>query len=526
MKLSNTLKKVEARIDVFAKRLNSKWLTFAVMVIPLAVAFIMPLVLWGKTIFAFIPNSSDEVTYWREINTYVDYGFGGGQYSNDELIAAFTSSHFGTHGPAFAITYGTIGKLIGWQGYTPVIINFSILALAILISVRTVRPNNKQLLVLLVLLVTWWPLQLYLTSNMQEALHSSAAILLAALFYRLFSDEKGRFRYTVYIALLLIFLVSFRYIWALLLFPAILFPMRPNLKSWVGAMVGTGVLLAAGAWFVTTFYSPSPWFWTSLIETFMVSKSAALAEFQQHFVESLQNFVSFDKGLPLVIVLRYQVLGILIASGIRLIRPISTKSRNKTDNATTLWFTLFTVGSVLTFVLFFYDVLDTRDYRMLVGPLLLSIMLLVFVEKLNFVYPIIAMNLISVVFFISYYPSFRTLNFDYDPDVLLETSVSINSNIQFEPLGDRWCNTISISKYGEFNAFSYPLTAVHSGFGTTTILEWKQFLDRPLQAKYVILDPEYSEPGFGNPVNHFDLIEITPTPIGTLFLNPHSACDN
>jgi hypothetical protein len=135
-------------------------------------------------------------------------------------------------------------------------------------------------------------------------------------------------------------------------------------------------------------------------------------------------------------------------------------------------------------------------------------------------------NVVSVIFFITYYPAYRNVNFNYDPDILLETSESINPMIHFEPLGNRWCNTISVSKYGEFNAFSYPLTVVDSGFGTTTILEWKQFLDRPLQAKFVILDPEYNEPGFGYPVNHFDLIEIASTPIGTLFLNPRSSCLN
>jgi hypothetical protein len=183
------------------------------------------------------------------------------------------------------------------------------------------------------------------------------------------------------------------------------------------------------------------------------------------------------------------------------------------------------VGSVLAFVLFFYDVLDTRDYRMLIGPLLLSILLLVFTQKLNFVYPVIAINIIASVFFFAYYLNYRNENFNYDMNVLREIDKSINANIEFELEANRWCYTISIGKYGRFNAFSYPLTRVDSGFGTTTILEWKQFLERPLLAKYVLLDPDYSEPGFGRPVNHFDLVEVSQTPIGTLYLNPRSECD-
>jgi hypothetical protein len=513
----NLLEDLDSRIQQFANRLDTTWLKLAVILVPILIAFLLPILFWGKTVFAFVPNSSDEVTYWREIHSFVDHSFNSGQYSNDELIARFTASPFGVHGPAFAVTYGAIGKLIGWEKSTPVLINFALLALTTYAAIRIVRPNNTQLVMMLMLLATWWPLQLYLTSNMQEVLHSSAAILLAALCYRLMVDEKSRRTDLLYISLILIFLVPFRYIWAFLFFPAImLLPAKPGLRSWIIAAVGTGLLLAAGAWFVFTFYSPSPWFWSGLLDTLSASKSAALSEFVDHFLESAGNFVSFS-GLPLVIVLRYQVLGILIASAIWLYR-------NRRAQLTTLWFTLFNLGSVLAFVLFFYDVLDTRDYRMLIGPLLLSVLLLLFTQKMNFVYPIIAANIIASIFFFTYYPTYRNENFNYDPSFLQEVESSINANLDFVPRANRWCNTISIGKYGHFNAFSYPLAVVDSGFGTTTILEWKQFEERPLQARYVIVDPEYSEPGFGSPVNHFDLVEISQTPIGTLYLNPRSGC--
>ncbi|HLG27850.1 MAG TPA: hypothetical protein VI423_08705 [Paenisporosarcina sp.] len=526
-KIGNLFRPIDSLITNASNRLNPKTLVISVIVLPLLIAFILPILFWGKLIFDFLPNSSDEVTYWREINTFVNYGFNGGQYSNDELIARFDGSHFGTHGPAFAVSYGLLGKVIGWDGYTPVLINISLIFLAMIVVIKLVNPDNKQLLILLVLFVTWWPLQLYIPSNMQETLHSSAAIVLAAFFYQFFTDRRRKLTYFIYISVILVFLVAFRYIWGFLLFPAILFfPRRPNLKSWTWATIGTALLLMTGAWFVLAFYSPSPWFWTTLIQTFMSSTKAGLIEFAQHFVESLNSFFIWGTSISLVALVRYQVLGLIIVWMIWQIRHIKNREIDRAYESREHWFHIFNLSSVLIFVLFFYDVLDTRDYRMLIGPLLLSAVMMVLSRKLIYVYPLIVVNIIFTVAFVTYYVPYRYSNFNYDPRVLEETSKSINSNIYFEPSLNRWCNTIAVSKYGRFNAFSYSITTIHSGFGTTTVLDWKEFLDRPLQSRYVILDPEYSLPGLPSPVNRFDLIEIALTPLGTLLLNPYSSCND
>lgn len=524
-KFSDLYKVFDVRISTVANRLNRTFLLFAVIILPLAIAVILPLIFWGKSVLSFFPNSSDEITYWREISTFVNFGFGGGQYSNDELPARFAGSHFGTHGPAFAVLYGIVGKFFGWHEYSPVLINLFLVGFAIFIAIRVTRPGNKQLLILLLLFGTWWPLQLYIPSNMQEILHSSAAIVLAALFYKFFMEKNSKVRYSIYISLLLVFLVPFRFIWAFLLFPLVLFfPTRVTLKSWIWASIGASVLLLAGAWFVFTFYSPSPWFWTTLFQTFQISISAGITEFLQHFSDSLQKFLRLNEGLSLVILVRYQALGLLLAWAIQQIKDGKRDADSFSNDVKAGVFNLFNLGSVLIFVLLFYDILDTRDYRMFIAPLLLSLLLLVFSNKLSFVYPVIALNFVFLFFFLSHYPPYRFFNFNHDPLLLQETAESINSHIEFEPAKNRWCNTISISKYGGFNAFSYPLTVVHSGFGTTTILDWKEFRDRPLQAKYVLLDPDYSVPNFGSPVNHYDLIEMVSTPLGTLFLNPLSPC--
>lgn len=524
---SDFLDKIDSGVLVISSRVNQRALVVAAALLPAVIAFVLPLVFWGETIFSFSPNSSDEVTYWREINTFVDYGFGGGQYSNDELPARFAGSPFGTHGPAFAVIYGSLGKLFGWQEYSPVVIHLVLTSAAIFAAIRIARPRPAQTLLMLMLLATWWPLQLYIPSNMQEVLHSASALVLAALFYRLFA-RKEKTRWIPWsISFLLIFLVPLRFIWAFLMLPLLLFlPKHVTLKSGAIALLGTFGLLAVGAVFVRMFYSPSPWFWTSLIETFQVNLRTGLREFLRHFYESVESFLALNQGLPLVILLRYQVLGLMLAWTVRLIRFIRTKPRKSNDEGREIAFHIFNLGSVLAFVLFFYDVLDTRDYRMLSFPLLLSVMLLIFSNQRMYVYPVILLNLIFLGSFLTYYSDYRITNFNTDEQIVQQIDESINSNLRFQGGADRWCNTISISKYGRYNAFSYPLTAIHSGFGTTTILEWRQFRDRPLHAKYILLDPNYAEPSFGYPVNHYDLVEISKSAIGTLYLNPNSACDS
>src|SRR3972149_3943307 len=200
MKLFNF---VDNQLNLLTKKFDQRtWLVIAVL-LPSVIAFLLPLLFFGKTIFAFVPNSSDEIIYWREINTFVDYGFGGGQYSTNEEPAQFAGTPFGSHGPAFAILYGSLGKLFGWGENSAIFIHLLLVPIVLLITAKIVKLNSKQLLVLALLLATWWPLQLYIPSNMQEVLHMSMAILLAALFYKFLTEKKNKLRIAVFIVALL-----------------------------------------------------------------------------------------------------------------------------------------------------------------------------------------------------------------------------------------------------------------------------------------------------------------------------------
>lgn len=518
---------LDKRTERMASWFSARQLQAGLFVLPVLLALILPLALYGKSILNFVPNSSDEIIYWREIKTFVDYSFGGGQYSTNEEPARFAISPFGSHGPAFAMFYGAVGKLFGWQQNSAIPIHLLLVPLALLAVLKLAAPDHKQLLVLTVLLLTWWPLQLYIPSNMQEVFHMCLAIVLAALFYRYLTIKKDKRRIAIYIALLLLFGAPFRFIWGFLFFPLVLFySEKRTWQRWIAASLITGFVLVAGAAFVQIFYSPYPWFSSELLTTLQVSPRAAASDLARHFVDSVSTYISPTGGLPLVVLVRYQVFGVIVAGSFWLWkarrRPKNKAAADKIGAA----FHLLNLVPVLLFVLLFYDVLDTRDYRMFIAPLLLCAILLVFFNRMKFVYALIALNLLFSIPFLSYYLQFREPNFRYDQSAAVEFAGQINAQLQFSEGQSRWCNTISVSKFGQFNPLSYPIAGLHSGFGITTILDWKAFREQPLMAKYVLLDPDYSDPSFGNPVNRFDLVELTQTQLGTLYLNPNSPCSN
>src|SRR5688572_20867323 len=58
---------------------------------------------------------NDETVYWNEAAVFGRAGFEGGYVTVNEKPAAAAFSRFGPHGPAFAVLYGFIGRVVGWR---------------------------------------------------------------------------------------------------------------------------------------------------------------------------------------------------------------------------------------------------------------------------------------------------------------------------------------------------------------------------------------------------------------------------
>src|SRR5262249_54396437 len=145
----------------------------------------------GGNLASYMPSYratyNDSMLYWREAYTFSQVGFNGGFYTTNELPARLGFIHFYVYGPVYPIVYGTIGRLFGWYYATPVIINLALIGLAIAAFTIITRPDRRQLLLAGALFATFWPILLFLLSNMQESYQQALAILLGGGFALLFS---------------------------------------------------------------------------------------------------------------------------------------------------------------------------------------------------------------------------------------------------------------------------------------------------------------------------------------------------
>lgn len=506
-------------VDWLATRLPRRLLVVAVVLLPTLLAAALPLLLQGKPITAFLPNYSDEIIYWREIKAFVEHGFSGGQYSTNELPAAFAPSPFGSHGPAFIMLYGIVGKLFGWEPNSAIFLHLVMVPLATWFALRLAKPDAKQLLVLLALLLTWWPLYLYIPALWQEVLHMCMALVLAGLFYRYVQHRRRSDG--LWIAAILLLLIPFRLAWAFVFFPLVFlaFESRP-LKALALALLASGFFSLAGVLFVRYFYSSYPWFSSDLLDVLQENWRIGLLHLADHFVHNLGLF--FAPRFELTALMRYQLFALLAAAVAWLLAGLR---RNRAQLGAEL-FHVANLGAIALFVLLFYDIHDTRDYRMFIAPMLLSAVLWVWQNRWRVVLLLALSNLLAVGVFAGYYAASTSPSFNYDPAMLREVEQHINPQLVFRPGANRWCNTIAVGKYGgEPPIIGYALTQVPAGFGISTILDWDVFLERPLLSQYVWLYSGYEEPGYGDPVRRLNLFLLAESELGDLYRNPHAPCE-
>jgi hypothetical protein len=137
-------------------------------------------------------GSSDELHYWQQIDAFKAAGFGSGYFVVNERTAPAQWSHFGPHGPAFPVLYGTLARTFGWQPATGPVFNLGCLLVGGITWLCLVRPGLRQLAAAALLGLTFWPLLLYVPATLQESFHCAVAFVLAGLAHRKLSGGDAR----------------------------------------------------------------------------------------------------------------------------------------------------------------------------------------------------------------------------------------------------------------------------------------------------------------------------------------------
>jgi len=518
--IPSILEKIYSYIDSVVSQVSTKrsklFLSVIFIFTPTLITFALIFFIFKTTPLTHIPASPDQVNYWHQTQTFIDYGFSGGQYSLYEMPAPAEFSRFGGHGPAIPVIYGIFGKFIGWEYYTAVLINFFLITLALVIFVLLGNPDKKQLFCGIIMLGTYWPLLLYLPTNMAESLNHAIAIVVAVFFY-LHMNSKGNNKIlTVSVFVILIVSIMIRVTWSLLFFPFFIFTIvdyKPY--KFIGALLLSvvGVLLA----FIYTkfLYSPYPLVFESLLNGQSSLQELFFAVETQLRI-NLKYLIREPDTLIFIQAFRYQIILISVILIYKLIRYFvkgdqSIKGLIRSD----LSFHFLNIVVPFIGVLTLFEVVDTRDYRNLAVSLLLSLLVLLLFSRYKYIYPFILVNGLLIFSFIPGFAQQRDNNFIYDKERIEAFSASMSKYVVFDETKDnRWCNTLGFMK-GLASLFP-----VDSGIGLSIIDD----VSENTKSKYLLLPDEYVDSNLSK-IETLDLLELEKTSIGILYLNPHSACE-
>src|SRR5581483_6846119 len=101
-----------------------------VMFAPFLMSGMLLAVLVGGRLWHCAPVWSDELCYWNEVAAFEHAGLNGGYTVINERPARGSCFHFGPHGPAVPMLYGTVAKVFGWSEFSGPFFGGTILLLA------------------------------------------------------------------------------------------------------------------------------------------------------------------------------------------------------------------------------------------------------------------------------------------------------------------------------------------------------------------------------------------------------------
>ena len=487
----------------------------------------------GRRLAYFHPVVSDAVMYWHQIETFVAAGFSGGYYTVGEEAAAASFTHFYAWGPWFIALYGLIGKAVGWGLWSPLLFDVAAVTLSLLGAVLLIRPNSRQLALVLLVLLTYWPLHLYLPVAMQEPFHYAVAILLAGIFYRLLVHEGAvphRFLAAALVMILGAGLV--RPTWAVLLLPlvTIVVEKRPHGRTTRGSrfrqVFRDWPMLAACAaiagFFLLHLYvaAPFPNRWTFDIQLLLSSPVAVLQSLVDVTTVQVMAYLWPDFENPVWTLLRYQALGIVLWMTVPVFRRPGHEAeqgapgRQPWRRAERLTHIL-NLGLVVLLVVMLFDVGWWRDYRVVAPHLLLSLLLLVACGRTRVVAVAVLAGLLFTPSFLADYKEKAGRQFTDDRARIDAFAAQTAGTLVYRPQSDPWCNTILLPQR---TAFLPESLAIPAGIGISFYFD--NTSPSELKSSYVMVDDESRK----YLTEAFDLQFASTTAIGDLYRNAGISC--
>ena len=508
-------------------------LTGLILLLPVVSLTGLASVYLGRRLAYFHPVVSDAIMYWHQIKTFAAVGFSGGYYTVGEEAAAASFTHFYAWGPWFIALYGLIGKAVGWSLWSPMLFDAAAVTLALLGGLLLMRPNVERLGLVLLVLLTYWPLHLYLPLAMQEPFHYAVAILLAGIFYRLLVHEGAVPHRLLGAALVLILGAGLvRPTWAVLLLPLVTIvvekrphgrttrgsPFRQVFRYWPLLVAGTVV---AGMFQLSRYVSaPFPHRNVPDVQLLLRSPIDGLQRLLAVTAEQGMTYMWPDLENPLWMLLRYQALGIVIWMAVLAIRRRGANTGQGAPEHPP-WHRaerlahLLNLGVIVLMVLMLWEVNFWRDYRIVAPHLLLSLLLLAACGRGRVVAAAVLAGLLVTPSFLAAYKQLTSGQFTDERARIEAFAAQTAGTLVYQVQGDPWCNTILLPFQTAFRPESL---AIPAGIGISFDFDIASRTE--LKSRYVMVDDESRDTMIGA----FDLQFASTTAVGDLYRNAGISC--
>lgn len=458
-----------------------------------AIAILVPLY-FGVDLLNFVPVWSDEVGYWREAYTFGHVGFDGGYYTMDEVPAGAGFTHFGAHGPVFAMLLSPIVTLIGWcVSYMP-LVNLAFIGMAMIGYCCMSQVTGWRLAFAGLSVLSFWPLILYVPTFMQESTHQALGIALAG-FFALLIRRRAEIGTRAYVigGVLLAIATLLRPTWSFLLIPFLLFRhARVAMRSIVVSALLPLPVMAFSFMLSNWFAAPFPNFISTVAPTAKESKWKAFKLLARHFEANIR---ALNDGHWLELGVRIALFAILVAAtallGYRLVRR-SWRSGD-TEGVDLALFHLLNLVPAIAVVMVLYDVGDWRDFRVFAPSLLLSILV-----SVPFLRPSLAADALashasvfvplatSLLLVVSFASGFRMFHEVHYTPVSLRSS-PLASAVSVRDTHDPWQNTVLV----DLESYNSELTVLPPGIGVSLILDPPRYRNgHHIKSRYLVVSDQ------------------------------------
>lgn len=497
----------------------------AIALLPAVLTLVLLRVMFDAAPARFVPAAgtgtmTDQIVYWSEIEAARTVGLNTGYFNFDETPARLALSRFGGHGAVYPLLMAALSHITGWQGAGPVVLNMALLAGGWLYLLCVLRPAGWSLAAAALLAVTFWPMLLFLPSAMAESLNLAGALVVGAGLALHLRDGRSPRVVIVVTLVALIALSLMRLTWALLMLPYLVLVLPRRRRGWA-VLTSAGLLAAASLHFLLFFApyydAPVTVFLRELRRIPTLSYAAELLATQ-----FLRNTAYMLTGSWLVVSLRVSVLVLMLVAILAVLarrgvfRQSALRRLSWTLPEAALHSTLLI--SIVLAHLIAYTVLDFVDYRGMSHALLISLILLLAMERRRVLGLWLAVNLLALPSFVEIYRAFNEDSFRLSPQRWADMRAALAPHIAYDPAADPWCNTVLT------NLLVPELTALPAGIGYSLTL-WDKPLPAHPRSHWLLLErgslPALAEKAR---VPMIDAEWLAETPVGTLYRNRQADC--